>query len=148
MKGMGGGKLRLETYRNVCEATAGQANLKKGIGRRAHAKAWQLTFEDKRLTLDSIELEFDPEKEKFNVIKHGIDFSTVEEVFADPFRLIIPNSVHSTPKEKRFYAIGHDGRGVLTIRFTMRGSSIRIIGAGYWRKQASLYEKNKIQNQL
>jgi len=52
------------------------------------------------------------------VIKHGIDFSTVEEVFADPFRLIIPNSAHSTPKEKRFYAIGHDGRGVLTIRFT------------------------------
>ncbi len=95
-----------------------------------------------------MELEFDPEKEKSNVMKHGIDFSTVEEVFADPFRLIIPNSVHSTPKEKRFYAIGHDGRGVLTIRFTIRGSSIRIIGAGYWRKQASLYEKNKIQNQL
>jgi uncharacterized DUF497 family protein len=47
-----------------------------------------------------MELEFDPEKEKSNVSKHGIDFSTVEEVFADPFRLIIPNSAHSTPKEK------------------------------------------------
>jgi len=95
-----------------------------------------------------MELEFDAEKETSNVIKHGIDFSTVEEVFADPYRLIIPNSAHSTPKEKRFYAIGHDGRGILTVRFTMRGRTIRIIGAGYWRKQTSLYEKTKIQNQL
>jgi uncharacterized DUF497 family protein len=107
-----------------------------------------LTIEDKRLTLNSVELEFDPEKEKSNVIKQGIDFSTVEEVFADPYRLIIPNSAHSTPKEKRFYVIGHDGRGILTVRFTMRGHKIRIFGAGYWRKQASLYEKNKIQNSL
>jgi hypothetical protein len=95
-----------------------------------------------------MELEYDPRKEKANIGKHDVDFSTVEEVFADPFRLIIPNNSHSTPKEKRFYAIGHDGRGVLTVRFTMRGSAIRIIGAGYWRKQASLYEKNKIQNHL
>lgn len=95
-----------------------------------------------------MDLEFDPAKEKTNLRKHGVDFSTVTEVFADPSRIIIPNATHSTDDEKRFYAIGNDGRGILTVRFTMRSKSIRVIGAGYWRKQAALYEKNKIQNQL
>lgn len=63
-----------------------------------------------------------------------------EPVFADPKRLIVPNQFHSS-KEDRFYAIGHDGLGVLTVRFTLRNGAIRVIGAGYWRKQRRLYEK-------
>ena len=47
-----------------------------------------------------MKLEYDPRKEKANIGKHDVDFSTVEEVFADPFQLIIPNNSHSTPKEK------------------------------------------------
>ena len=30
---------------------------------------------------------------------------------------------------------------VLTVRFTLRNGAIRVIGAGYWRKQRRLYEK-------
>lgn len=111
-------------------------------------KGGELTIEYKRLTLPSMDLEFDPAKEKANQRKHGVDFSSVAEVFGDPFRIIIPNTAHSTNDEKRFYAIGDDGRGILTVRFTMRERSIRVIGAGYWRKQAALYEKNKTQSQL
>jgi hypothetical protein len=37
--------------------------------------------------------------------------------------------------------VGADGRGILTVRFTLRGGNIRVIGAGYWRKQQQAYEK-------
>ena len=67
-------------------------------------------------------LEFDPAKEAANFAKHGVDFSTVLRVFEDPNRMIIPNQKHS-PEEPRFYAIGHDGRGILTVRFTIRGGA-------------------------
>jgi uncharacterized DUF497 family protein len=87
-------------------------------------------------------LEFDPDKEATNLAKHGVDFSTVLRVFEDPDRLIVPNLKHS-PEEPRFYAIGHDGSGILTVRFTIRGEALRVIGAGYWRKQKKAYENQK-----
>jgi len=90
-----------------------------------------------------VKLEFDLGKEAANLAKHGVDFSTVLRVFEDPNRMIIPNQTHSLD-EPRFYAIGHDGRGILTVRFTIRGDALRVIGAGYWRKQKSVYEN---QNQ-
>lgn len=85
-------------------------------------------------------LEFDPAKEAANLAKHGVDFSTVHKVFHDPYRLIVPNEVHSSSDEARFYAVGQDGRGILTVRFTLRQGVIRVIGAGYWRKQKKAYE--------
>jgi len=45
-------------------------------------------------------------------------------------------------EEPRLFCIGHTGRGVLTVRFVYQSrESIRIIGAGYWRKGKKLYEK-------
>jgi uncharacterized DUF497 family protein len=94
-----------------------------------------------------VRLEFDPDKEAANLAKHGIDFSTVRKVFEDPQRMIVPNETHSSD-EPRFYAVGHDGHGVLTVRFTLRGDAIRVIGAGYWRKQKRAYEDQKKENEL
>ena len=37
-------------------------------------------------------------------------------------------------EEPRLLCIGRTERGILTVRFTYRGETIRIIGAGYWRK--------------
>lgn len=88
--------------------------------------------------------EFDPDKEKANVEKHGVDFSSVEAAFNDPKRIIVRDDAHSTQLEERFYLIGNDGRGILTVRFTKRHGVIRIIGAGYWRKQKQAYEKNNL----
>ncbi len=31
--------------------------------------------------------------------------------------------------------------GILTVRFTYRGETIRILGAGYWRKGKRIYEE-------
>jgi uncharacterized DUF497 family protein len=87
--------------------------------------------------------ECDPEKEQANLAKHGVDFSTVPAVFADPHHLMTEDITHSTGSERRFYAIGWDGRGILTVRFTLRGGVLRVIGAGYWRKQKSHYEKHQ-----
>ena len=43
--------------------------------------------------------------------------------------------------EDRFFCIGRVADGILTARFTYRRDVIRIIGAGYWRKDKRLYEK-------
>ncbi len=60
--------------------------------------------------------------------------------FDDPRRLIVPDASHSGD-EPRYYCVGDDGHGILTVRFTIRGENIRVIGAGYWRKQQQTYEK-------
>jgi len=87
--------------------------------------------------------EWDASKDKQNQDKHGVSFEFAQYAFADPNRVIAEDLSHSQ-KEKRFYCFGKVGDGIITVRFTFRGSVIRIIGAGYWRKGRKLYEsKNK-----
>jgi len=90
--------------------------------------------------LVAVAFEWDAAKELANMNKHGVDFSTVPAAFDDPRRLVLPDASHSG-SESRYYCVGADGRGVLTVRFTLRGGNIRVIGAGYWRKQQQVYEK-------
>ena len=89
--------------------------------------------------------EWDEDKNTKNLIKHGIDFEIAQFAFIDSRRVIAKDLVHSK-REKRYYCFGKVKGGILTVRFTYRGNRIRIIGAGYWRKGKSIYEKqNKIQ---
>ena len=88
--------------------------------------------------------EWDLEKEKENIKIHGVNFSKAREVFKDPKRIYIDDKKHHH-KEKRFFCIGFDGDKILTVRFTLRGNSTRIFGAGYWRKTRKIYEK---ENQI
>jgi uncharacterized DUF497 family protein len=53
------------------------------------------------------------------------------------------NDQKHSKREERFYCIGNDGNGILTVRFTMRNGNIRIIGAGYWREGRDKYEQKK-----
>ena len=88
--------------------------------------------------------EWDEDKNRENLQKHGIDFETAQFAFIDPDRLIAKDTTHSV-NEKRYYVFGKVKGGILTVRFTYRGNRIRIIGAGYWRKGKKIYEKqNKI----
>jgi len=80
-----------------------------------------------------VRFEWDTEKEKANVTKHGVDFTEATAAFYDPKHLITADEEHSA-KEARLFCIGRTERGILTVRFTYRGETIRIIGAGYWRK--------------
>ncbi len=54
--------------------------------------------------------------------------------------MIAKDEAHSQTEE-RFYCFGEVDGGVLTVRFTYRASVIRIIGAGYWRKGRTIYER-------
>jgi hypothetical protein len=83
--------------------------------------------------------EWDPVKDDANQAKHGVAFSKAQHAFADPQRVIAKDESHSQIEE-RLYCMGLVDGGVLTVRFTLRESVIRIIGAGYWRKGKAIYE--------
>lgn len=87
--------------------------------------------------------DWDP-KDAENQRKHGVSFARAQYVFADPRRVIATDEAHSHT-EDRFYCFGEVDGGVLTVRFTYRASVIRIIGAGYWRKGKTIYER---ENQI
>jgi hypothetical protein len=88
--------------------------------------------------------DWDPTKDRENQRKHGVSFSEAQYAFTDLRRVIAEDVSHSA-KEKRYYCFGMVGGGVLTVRFTFREEVIRIIGAGYWRKGRTIYEReNKI----
>ncbi len=85
--------------------------------------------------------EWDAKKDRENQKKHGVAFQTAQYAFADPKRVIAEDISHSQ-NEKRYFCLGMVDEGILTVRFTVRGSAIRIFGAGYWRKGKMIYEKN------
>ena len=88
-----------------------------------------------------MKFEWDANKERANLAKHGIDFATASEVFDDPDRIVRPDEKHGGD-EQRFLCYGRvDGR-VLTVRFVMREDIIRIFGAGEWRIGRKIYEEN------
>jgi uncharacterized DUF497 family protein len=86
-----------------------------------------------------MKFEWDPRKDRENQRKHGVSFELAQYAFADADRVIAKDLSHSQD-EKRFFCFGMVGDGVLTVRFTVRESTIRIFGAGYWRKGKKIYE--------
>lgn len=90
------------------------------------------------------EFEWDAEKDALNQEKHGVSFALAQYAFADLRRVIAKDDTHSQ-SEERFYCFGEVDGGVLTVRFTYRVATIRIIGAGYWRKGKAIYDR---ENQI
>jgi uncharacterized DUF497 family protein len=88
--------------------------------------------------------EWDEAKDKANQRKHGVSFATAQRAFIDRKRVIAEDTSHGG-KEKRYYCMGKVTEGILTVRFTVRRSVIRIFGAGYWRKGRQIYEE---QNEI
>lgn len=83
---------------------------------------------------------WDLRKERINIYKHRISFTTAAKTFTDPNRKIFTDSKHSE-REERYFCIGKVDNKILTVRFTYRSGRIRIIGAGYWRKGRRYYEE-------
>lgn len=83
--------------------------------------------------------EWDEEKNKINIKKHGISFEVAVQVFEDCNRITLYDQQHSQ-EEDRFHCVGKVNENIVTVRFAIRGECIRIIGAGYWRKGKALYE--------
>ena len=91
--------------------------------------------------MKQIYFEWDEKKNAENIKKHGVSFLFAKNAFFDPHRIIALDLDHSTEKETRHYCFGKIGDGILTVRFTYREQTIRIFGAGYWRKGKKAYEK-------
>ena len=87
-----------------------------------------------------LRFEWDEVKNAGNIAKHHVSFLEAQFAFADLHR-VIARDVHHSKIEDRFYCFGKVNGGVLTVRFTLRGEVVRIIGAGYWRKGKLVYEK-------
>jgi uncharacterized DUF497 family protein len=84
--------------------------------------------------------EWDETKDRENQRKHKVSFMLAQHAFLDPHRIIVEDIEHSS-EEDRYYCIGRVGHGILTVRFTYREDTIRIYGAGYWRKGKKIYEE-------
>ena len=83
-----------------------------------------------------MQFEWDDEKEKINIVKHGIDFTTAARVFKDENRLELYDEAHSDT-EDRYITIGViDGVAYLVmVVYTERGEAIRLISARKATKQ-------------
>ncbi|MBN1509810.1 MAG: BrnT family toxin [Sedimentisphaerales bacterium] len=74
-----------------------------------------------------LSFEWDDQKARANLRKHGIRFDEAMTVFMDPFSVTIPDPDHSMD-EQRYVDIGSSERGrVLVVVYTERSASIRII---------------------
>jgi hypothetical protein len=75
----------------------------------------------------ALTFEWDTNKAKRNLVKHGVNFEEAATVLGDPRSLTIPDPVHSRVEE-RFVTIGTSHRGkLLVVVHTGRGDNIRII---------------------
>jgi uncharacterized DUF497 family protein len=85
-----------------------------------------------------VEFEWDSEKGRTNYRDHGIDFPTATEVFQDFFAIedLDPRSV--LYGEDRFIITGMGGGALLTVVYTERGETIRLISA----RKAEKHEQN------
>jgi hypothetical protein len=92
--------------------------------------------------VDKAGFEWDEHKNRDNQLKHGVSFSLAQYAFADPNRVIAEDLGHSQ-SEQRYFCFGKVGDHIMTVRFTYRKGSIRIIGAGYWRKGKEIYEREQ-----
>ena len=77
-----------------------------------------------------MKFEWDEDKNRLNIQKHGIDFADATYVFADPFALSIPDDDHSE-SEDRWLLLGKNlnERLLLVVHTYRYDDVIRIISA-------------------
>ncbi len=86
--------------------------------------------------------EWDPEKARANMAKHGVSFDEAVACFRDPLSVTILDPDHSE-SENRFVLIGQSSMGrLLVVVHTNRGDAIRLISArrATWRERQA-YEQ-------
>jgi uncharacterized DUF497 family protein len=74
-----------------------------------------------------MDFEWDPEKARLNLLKHGISFIEGSEVFGDDFSSSVRDPEHSLDEERYLiFGKSHQGR-FLVVSYTERTDVIRII---------------------
>ena len=73
-------------------------------------------------------IEFDPDKARANLKKHGVSFAHAEQALRDPMALTIEDP--DAEDEQRFVTLGSDALGrILVVVHTKRGERTRLISA-------------------
>jgi uncharacterized protein len=76
-----------------------------------------------------VQCEWDPEKARRNILRHGVPFDEAVTVFGDPLAITVNDPDHSEG-EQRFLTTGLSARQrLLVIAHTERRGRIRIISA-------------------
>ena len=85
-----------------------------------------------------LNFQWDENKARTNLVKHGVSFEEAATVFGDALSLSIPDPAHSQ-WEDRFIILEMSHKGKLSVVVhTERGDSIRLISA----RRASRRERN------
>ena len=100
----------------------------------------QIEHEEIKLELEGMLFTWDDEKEKINIIKHGVDFNAAARVFIDCDALLEYNSVDKYTGEERWNAIGAFEAGILFVVYVERitiddNDIIRVISARYAERE-------------
>jgi uncharacterized DUF497 family protein len=76
-----------------------------------------------------MQFEWDPQKAKLNLKKHGVSFEEAATAFYDPLSATFDDPDHSV-SEHRYVTIGFSSQGrLLVIAHAERGEIVRIISA-------------------
>ena len=73
--------------------------------------------------------QWDDAKAESNYHKHGVDFETATEAFADHFAIERADPLSRYNSEERFLIIGMAGGQLVSVVYTTRGETIRLISA-------------------
>ena len=87
--------------------------------------------------------EWDPEKARANLAKHGVHFAESTSVFFDDRAITIVDD-DSDPEESRFVSIGTGAKSrILVVVYSWRQNNIRIISA----RKATASERSQYEEQ-
>ena len=86
-----------------------------------------------------MQFEWDPQKAKLNLSKHGVSFDEAVTTFYDPLSATFDDPDHSVG-EQRYITIGYSSRGrLLVVAHAEKGEILRIISA----RLATMHERKK-----
>jgi hypothetical protein len=93
-----------------------------------------------------VRFEWDPEKARINLAKHGVSFELARRVWEDPLHVLVPDRV--IEGEQRWHAIGVVGAVTLlvVVHTYPRGEEVglaRIIGA----RKATSHERRRYETE-
>lgn len=91
-----------------------------------------------------LSFEWDENKARTNLARHGVSFEDASTVFGDPMSITIPDPAHSQA-EDRWIILGHSQQGrLLVVVHTERGDNLRIISARpASRRERKQYEESQ-----
>ena len=95
----------------------------------------------------SMEFDWDKDKAKINLSKHGVPFDEAKTVFDDNLRADFYDSTHSYD-ENRYITIGQSANGrLLIVSYTERDNVTRLITAREaTRREREKYEEEEYHN--